>query len=737
MSDSIQHALEQLHSIGLLVDRADLAIDGRLHRVDVEGQKRGKKAGWYTCTWLRLDDGREVVVGAYGVWAGSENQAQKLRFDGASRISDDERRRFKEAQEAAAKAADEERAGRAAEASTRAQQMWRKLPDTGRSPYLQRKGVHAHGLRFGRDGTVVVPLGNEAGLLVGLQFINGDGDKKFLTGTAKRGAWHQIGEVQADTPLVLAEGYATAASIHEATGWPVAVCFDCGNLMPVAKTLKLIFPGVPLLVAGDDDHQKPENAGREHATLCARKLGCSVVFPRFQDANGRTDFNDLQQELGQEEVAAQLKAAWSPPAPEPGPAELADPDAALWSRDLIFTDSGLKPCLQNVMTILLHREEWKGLLAYNEFAKRIVLRRRPPYPRRDGARSDWLSDTDEIEIAAWFGRKDTYRASITTAMVREAAVAVAERNPFHPVREYLRSLKWDGEPRLATFFSDFCGVSQGAAVAAYGRNFFLQAVARVFRPGCKADLMLVLEGAQGSRKSTLAETLAGAGFYADVGTAPSDKDFFQIIQGVWLVEISEMASFARAESSHIKRAITVATDRYRKSYGHNVEDFKRECIFFGTVNPSDWQRDETGGRRYMPVLVGEIDIEAVAAARDQLWAEAVALFDAGEPWHMLPDEAREEQAALYVEDVWAQPVARWLAGKSVKERYRTEIAAPIQETTISELLWRVLDMEVKKQGRSEQTRMGYLLRRMGWRMQQRLEEGARIRYYLRPPAKEE
>lgn len=118
--------------------------------------------------------------------------------------------------------------------------------------------------------------------------------------------------------------------------------------------------------------------------------------------------------------------------------------------------------------------------------------------------------------------------------------------------------------------------------------------------------------------------------------------------------------------------------------------------------------------------------------RDQLWAEAVHRFKSGETWHELPEEAREQQAGLYVEDIWAERVAGWLEGKARPDLYRTGVPKPIRQTTISELLTVVLDMDAKKQGRSEQTRMGQLLRRMGWRMDQKWVGGARIRVYLRP-----
>lgn len=311
-------------------------------------------------------------------------------------------------------------------------------------------------------------------------------------------------------------------------------------------------------------------------------------------------------------------------------------------------------------------------------------------------------------------------------------MAVAEESPFHPVRDYLDGLEWDQTERLPTFFADFCEVPQSEFSAAFAHNFFVQAVARIYKPGCKAQLMLVLEGEQGRRKSTLAEVLAGPENYVDLGASPSDKDFYQIIQGKWLIEISEMASFARAETSMIKRAVSVAVDHFRQSYGRNAESFPRECVFFGTVNNSDWQRDETGARRYMPLWVGDINIDAITDMRDQLWAEAVAKFRDGQPWHVLPKEAKDQQESRYLEDVWAESIHHWLDGHGRFDQYATNMPAKIQTTTCSEILWRAVNVEQRRQDRASQTRVGNFMRRLGWERKRKRVGKTMIWQYIRP-----
>lgn len=731
--DPVQAALDELRGFGLLVDRLLLGppASGKIHRVDVEGQKRGKRAGWYIAYEVLLDDGRRIVVGSYGIWQGSESNAQKFKIRGG-KLDEAARLRVQQRQKDLAAEAEHAELELMKEVQRRCKEIWAQLPaDSIRSPYLQRKGVRGYGLRQARDGGIVVPARNTAGLLTQLQFIAADGSKKFLTGPGKKGSYHSLGSMAPDRPLVFAEGYATGATIHEATEWPVVVCFDSGNVLVVAKLLRVKYPDVRFIFAGDDDHEKKENAGLKAATEGARANKGAVVMPQFVDPAGRTDFNDMACEQGLDAVRERFKGAYTPSAP----AAPEDQDQADWEAELVWGDTGLKSMVHNVMLVLENHAAWKGVLALDQFSKKVVKRRPPPY----GGEAGEMGDADEIELAAWFGRKDAYKMAVSTMAAREAAIAVARRHAFHPIRDWLDSLKWDGVERIPTFFSDFCGTANTPLESGFARNFFIQAVARVRRPGCKADLMLVLEGEQGAMKSTLVNTLFGDEYFADLGTPPSDKDFYVIIQGSWGVEIGELSSFAKAENSHIKRAVSSRVDRFRSPYGRNAENYPRQCVFVGTVNNSDWQRDETGGRRYMPLWVRDVNIEAVRQLRDQLWAEADARFQRGESWHILPEGSVEQQEMRYVEDVWAESVYRWLEGIGHKDRYNAHAGyqecRPVDRTTASDILTYALDVERKKQDKALQTRVGNLMRRLGWGREQKRLGATRVWQYTRPPAK--
>lgn len=165
-----------------------------------------------------------------------------------------------------------------ARVSDKALGIWRKLPDSGKSDYLQRKGVGAFGVRFAKGGAIALPAVDVGGKLWGLQFIQADGNKVFLSGMRKHGCFHRI---KGGSVLAFAEGYATGATIHMATGWSVMVCFTGENLKPVAVSAREKWPERVFVVCGDDDRSNPKNPGRKHASEVASLVGAKLVFPEF------------------------------------------------------------------------------------------------------------------------------------------------------------------------------------------------------------------------------------------------------------------------------------------------------------------------------------------------------------------------------------------------------------------------------------------------------------------------
>ena len=192
----------------------------------------------------------------------------------------------------------------------------------------------------------------------------------------------------------------------------------------------------------------------------------------------------------------------------------------------------------------------------------------------------------------------------------------------------------------------------------------ISAVARVFAPGCKADCCLILEGEQGIKKSTALRALAQPWFTDEIADLGS-KDAALQTRGVWVIEIAELESLSRSDVGKIKAFMSRATDRFRPPYGKRPIDSPRQCVFAGSVNHGTYLRDETGGRRFWPVAckAAVIDVDGLAACRDQLWAEATALYFDGRPWWLdsvaLNREAAEEQADRYEGDPWDELILAW------------------------------------------------------------------------------
>jgi putative DNA primase/helicase len=312
MSD-LDSVINQLRDGGLEIER-DLVF-GKLTHVRVEGGKRSKKQGWYVLYEVRLTNDETIIAGAFGNY--KTDFKAKIERD-AKHWSDADRAEYKIRMQAARQAQADADVEMRRQCAERARQTWTNLRDSGASPYLQRKKVMAFGVRFAR-GTVVVPVCVATGALVGLQFIGPDGDKKFLTGTPKKGAFHMLGiyapAESGSHQILIAEGYATAATVHMATGLPTVMAFDAGNLKPVALALRALYPDARFAFCADDDVGEPgwgcmdcghfisaktrtykpfnvcphcssyrcesTNTGRCKATAAARLVGGVTAFPVF------------------------------------------------------------------------------------------------------------------------------------------------------------------------------------------------------------------------------------------------------------------------------------------------------------------------------------------------------------------------------------------------------------------------------------------------------------------------
>jgi predicted P-loop ATPase len=337
---------------------------------------------------------------------------------------------------------------------------------------------------------------------------------------------------------------------------------------------------------------------------------------------------------------------------------MTEPISIGWKRRLITNDAGApKPILANVIIALTQAPEWTGVLAYSEFSMATIAREPPPWSG-SVAGLEW-SDHDDRRTTEWLQHNGIF---VGVEIASQGVQVAAQAHSFHAVREYLDKLIWDGTERISTWLSLYLGVEHSDYASAVGSRWLIQAVARIYRPGVKADTCLILEGKQGTLKSTALKTLGGHWFtdeIAELGT----KDASLQTLGVWIIELSELDSMSRAEVSRIKSFMSRATDRFRPPYGRRIITSPRQCVFAGSVNHSNYLRDDTGGRRFWPVECGNIDIKSLNRDRDQLWAEAAVQYKIGAPWWLdskaLNYQAEEEQADRLEDDPWQSLIAEW------------------------------------------------------------------------------
>ncbi|MGJ0533091.1 MAG: VapE domain-containing protein [Methylocystis sp.] len=399
---------------------------------------------------------------------------------------------------------------------------------------------------------------------------------------------------------------------------------------------------------------------------------------------------------------------------EGGDRPWSDKPKAAWLEHAKFDDDKrLISNLENVMVALRHASELEQAFAYDEMNCSVYVMQ--PLPRvSNGGGVAWtkpsqLTDQHCTQVQEWLQSCGMSKIGIDPIRAGIDLRAREEGRAFHPVKDYLDSLHWDGKSRVDMWLSDYLGAENTDYTQAVGYMFMIAMVARIYKPGCKVDYTLILEGLQGALKSTICKALAGEEWFSDaLPDITKDKECSQHIRGKWLIEIAELSSMSKTESNHLKQFLTRQVEKYRPPYGRNEVHEPRQCVFVGTTNDERYLKDPTGGRRFWPVKVGgNLLHEELRADRDLLFAEAVAAFKAGEQWWPNRDfEERymqPEQQGRIDHDAWVEPIADWLAGINPGHRVRLVDIANM-----------ALGLDTSKFGRADQNRVKEILRHLGW-----------------------
>jgi putative DNA primase/helicase len=663
MNEVIDQFRDAMASAGVPFTGHMEADTDKVQRFTVEGDRRNSMTGWY----VLYTDG--IPAGEFGCWkrgiqstwcATSGRDLSPVDRAAINARIEEARARRRKAEELAQKQAEEQ-----------ANIIWEAAKPCDSHPYLTRKGVKSHGLRVGRwtkmrddtgeiwldvPDTLLVPLRDGKKKIVSLQAIFADKnnpssrDKDFLSGGKKAGCFYTIGSPAADVEkptIYICEGYATGATIHEATGDAAVVAFDAGNLVKVAERVRATLPKAHLVIAADNDRwttQPVENPGVHFAKAAAREVGAALIIPEFKDLSTKpTDFNDLHAIEGIEAVLEQLrpkpKTEVKPPANDNLPAayEVATVD---WYSPFPDINGKGKP-LATIENVDEAARRLGVTVRYNVIKKEIELiipGQGFSVDNRANASLAWLSSACS-------------RFGVPTGQLGDYLCYLADQNLYNPVAQWIMSKPWDGKHRLDSFFNTIVaegedgedGYMVADLKAAMMRRWMISAVAAAFNPnGVSAHGVLVLQGDQYLGKTKWFKGLVPShlGVIQDgLMLRPDDRDSVKQVVSYWLVELGELdATFRKSDIAQLKSFLTRDRDVLRRAYAKLESEYARRTVFFASVNPRQFLHDPTGNRRYWTISCASINHDHNLDMQ-QVWAEVYDRYYAkGETWYLTPAE---------------------------------------------------------------------------------------------------
>lgn len=505
---------------------------------------------------------------------------------------------------------------------------------------------------------------------------------------------------QPAAPVLIVEGPKCAEAASALAGHVYVVATWSNGASGYAKTDWSPLYGREVIIWPDAD-----TVGVDAGAGIAKILGPHCKIVKMINVEGMPDHWDVADALAEGWDWDRVKE-WAIPrvsvvvTPEPIAEAKPDDESPAQSKVAIYEEYGLALTksgnphfnIDNSLRLLERCPDFQDFIWYDEFHQRY-------FTTWNGPRREW-SDADTVKLTHLMqGTFGLYNVSDKT--VFQAVMVYAHRRTKNEPRDWMESLTWDGVSRAPAFFWDCFGVEESEYSHALGTNFWIGMIARILSPGCQLDNMVILEGLQGSGK-TSALRIIGGSWYTSAHYSVQNTDFFQSIQGKLIIEISELEAFSKAEATRIKNVITASSDRYRASYGRTAQDHPRQCIFVGSTNEKSYLKDHTGARRFWPVRCHKIDIERIRENRDQYFAEAVHRFKVGEKWYEMPaDSTGMEQHKRRQQDVWEQAIIDWLPGR-------------FGEVSVMEVAKDCLKIEISKLDIPTQVRIAKALSTTGW-----------------------
>ncbi len=596
-----EHGLEPEPSKGLL-------IDGSIGRAYINVGGKRKLTGWYQL-WLdqsvpygRLGDYRTSADVPTHHWKPENKKKQTITKEERAEI------------EALRKEAEMKQTKKHLETAKKAKDLWDKATPCEKHPYLEKKKVLPYGLRVNQHGQLVIPLYDKSMAIVGLQYIDEDGKKLFLTGSKKSGSFFILGQeiLKTSTIINYAEGYATAASIYADFSQPVIVSFDAYNLSPVAETMFEFFHDRKhVFIADNDDSKTGEKEATKACQYITKNNGrAEVLMPQTQG-----DYNDHKNDT--EALQGEFLPALD---------KLDLPVEYEFQRNASGRFLNTKDNISGVL-------QTHGVdVNYNVIKKRMEIE----IPNMQFI-ADMKEEASLIEI-----EDRCINMGIPHTKVRDYLKILAKE--YNPVKEWIDSIPWDGESRMQRFLDSIVTHDSANLKEMLMKKWLISCVAAAYEVrGVSTEGILVLQGAQGLGKTLWFKRLCDyeKGWLLEGATLnPSDKDSVKRAVSHWIVELGEIEStFKKSDIDQLKAFVTAKTDELRLPYDRAFTTYQRRTAFYASVNAREFLTDTSGNRRFWVLAVKDIDVNHNVNMQ-QLWAEVKeTMYVQGQMnWFLSPDE---------------------------------------------------------------------------------------------------